>query len=293
MTKKIVSLVLAVIMLLGCLSVTAFATEPATSTNKTGNTTITAVKASKTEIEEEVVTVSYNMVIPAGVNMTAAGTAVIGTPTVEDVKNATVNTVISYTVSATQLTLENGSATMNTTYIYAYPGGYYYGNLADLAATFDKGGSIPVYMNNATLTDIPWFGVTVTKADWYKATPGTYTATMTFNFKVTEYPCNSEMAYYNGWAAYVMDVDEVDVVVAMYYFNDGAIDMEWSNIQFLSKDEVYDKTYGLLQSGAEYKTGDFFHRAQNGTGDVVKCTNPESHRKFVYPDINTWRIKED
>ena len=174
--KKTVSLILAVMMLLSCMSITAFATD--------NNTTeITAVKAAP---------LSYKIVIPQAVTITEAGVVEIGTPSVETVTGATANTVISYTATGTQLTLENSDKTMATSYYTAYTDATTNTPLTSTA--------IKVYKNSAVVDPLTKLYVGVTEDDWNAADAGTYTATVTFDFDAKEF----QPAYIDGFSVMIL-----------------------------------------------------------------------------------------
>ncbi|MDO4813041.1 MAG: hypothetical protein Q3995_05945 [Eubacteriales bacterium] len=137
------------------------------ASGKSGTTDITAVKAAAP--------LSYEMVIPSAVNMTEAGVVEIGTPSVENVENATENTVISYIATGTQLTLEGGTATMATS--------YYTDSEGKTPLTDD---AIEVYKNSAVIASPTSLYVGVAETDWDAADAGTYKATVTFNFEAEE-----------------------------------------------------------------------------------------------------------
>ena len=138
-----------------------------TPSKTSGTTDITAVKAAAP--------LSYEMVIPSAVNMTKAGIVEIGTPSVEDVKNATEKTVISYTASGTQLTLENSDKTMTTSYYTDSTG-----------TTAMPSTAIEVYKNKDLVDPLTTLYVGVTESDWNAADAGTYKATVTFDFAAEE-----------------------------------------------------------------------------------------------------------
>lgn len=152
--KKLFTLVLALIMVLGSMSISVFADE-----NKT---TLTV------NIDNPL---SYDMIIPEDVTITKSGITEIGTPSVKNIKNAKDSTVISYTVTSTQLTLSGGSKTVATSYYIDSEGK---NAMPDTA--------IEVYKNNAFVNPLTTLYVGITANDWSAADSGTYTATVTFNF---------------------------------------------------------------------------------------------------------------
>ena len=169
--KKILSLVLALLMLLGCMSITAFAEEDP----YTGSTTITANVADKR--------LSYEIVIPQTVTMNEAGVKEIGAASINmeagKLKNATANTVISYTASGTDFKLStDDNKTMAAS--------YYTDSEGTIALTNN---AIDVYKNSKLVDPLTTLYVGVSQTDWDTAArtnPGTYTATVTFNFSAEE-----------------------------------------------------------------------------------------------------------
>ena len=163
--KKMLSLVLAAILLLGCLSVTALA--------EGNQTTITAVK---------VAPLSYEIVIPTEVaQITAAGVYTIGAAKVEKVENANAKTVISYTATGTNFKAD-GMADMPATYYTAYTD--------ETTNTVLTDAPITVYANGAPVADekLTILSVGISDTDWDAAEAGTYTATVTYDFTAAEAP---------------------------------------------------------------------------------------------------------
>ena len=173
--KKLLSLVLALVMVLGCMTVPAFAEEDP----YTGNTTITA-NVAKPDVE-------YEIVIPQAVTMNEAGVVPIGEAKIDitgdKLKYATEKTVISYTASGTNFKLSTDeSKTMTATYYSAYTD-------KDTNTVLDSTKAIDVYKNSALVDPLTKLYVGVSQTDWDTAAttnPGTYTATVTYNFSAEE-----------------------------------------------------------------------------------------------------------
>lgn len=148
-------------------------------TAKSGSTEITA-NIAKPDVE-------YEIVIPQAVTMDEAGVVPIGEAKIDitgdKLKYATANTVISYTASGTNFKLSTDeSKTMTATYYSAYTD-------ADNNTTLDSAKSIDVYKNSKLVDPLTTLYVGVTQTDWDAAAttnPGTYTATVTYNFKAEE-----------------------------------------------------------------------------------------------------------
>ena len=160
--KKTLSLILAVMMLLGCMSVTAFAAE----NDKSGDTTITAKK---------VTPFSYEIVFPTNVaEITKAGAYMVGQAKVTKVAGATEKTVISYTATTEDFKCE-GKSDLPATY-----------HTEEAATNAFPTTAVTVYENKADAASIPTMWVKIADADWTAAADGTYTATVTFNFEAKE-----------------------------------------------------------------------------------------------------------
>ena len=158
--KKALSLILALVLTMGYSMITL------TADNNT--TTITAV------VPERVV--SFDMVIPESVSIDSAGIKEIGAPTVANVNNASVNTVISYTATGTDFTMTGKpTKTMKATYYTDADG------KNALAST-----PIKVYEQNAAVNSLTRLYVGITEKAWNAAEAGTYTATVTFAFSSSE-----------------------------------------------------------------------------------------------------------
>lgn len=158
--KKALSLILALVLTMGYSMITL------TADNNT--TTITAV------VPERVV--SFDMVIPESVSIDSAGIKEIGAPTVEKVKNASVNTVISYTATGTDFTMTGKpTKTMKATY---------YTDADGINALDSK--PIKVYEQNAAVNSLTRLYVSITEKAWNAAEAGIYTATVTFAFSSSE-----------------------------------------------------------------------------------------------------------
>ena len=163
--KKTLSLILAVIMLLGCMSITAFAAD--------NQTTITA--------EITAADFGYEMVIPTATTLTEANheNVLLGTDgkvSIKDIKHPTDKVNVVYTVD-----LSNGNLTDGTTTIAAI---YKYQQGANEFAAIDGTTKVTVYAN-ATVND-SFVNVTANSAQWDAAPTGTYNATVTFNFAAEE-----------------------------------------------------------------------------------------------------------
>lgn len=222
--------------------------NPASTTS--GTTDIKAVKAAP---------LSYELVIPQSVpTITAAGVTEIGAPSVKDVKNATGKTVISYTASGTQLTLENSDKTMTTS--------YYTDSEGNTALTDD---AIEVYKNSAVIASPTTLYVGVTETDWDAADAGTYHATVTFNFEAEEKEATCEVDTETNTQLYrVIKIDDENVYLAMYSSYEG-FDAVWSMGFGMPKGSIGD----LL--GTECAVGDCFHILEDDS--VEKCITPETH----------------
>lgn len=148
-------------------------------TAKSDFVTITA-NVAKPELE-------YEIVIPQAVTMNEAGVKEIGAASIDTaagkLKNATANTVISYTASGTNFKLKTDSSkTMAATYYSAYTD-------ASTNTVLDSTKAIDVYKNSALVNPLTKLYVGVSQDDWDAAAisnPGTYTATVTFNFSAEE-----------------------------------------------------------------------------------------------------------
>lgn len=170
--KKLSVLVLLLIMVLGNMSISAFAEE----NGKAGSTTVTA-NVPKPDVE-------YEIVIPSAVIMNEAGVKEIGQAKINTaegkLKYATKNTVISYTASCTDFKLSNDeNKTMEATYYAAY---------TDATINTVLGPDpIIVYKDSALVDPLTTLYVGVTEDAWITAgmnAPGTYNATVTFDFEV-------------------------------------------------------------------------------------------------------------
>ena len=118
---------------------------------------------------------TYDMVIPEDVtNLNAAGVHSVGQAKVENVKNATEKTVISYTATTTDFKCEGKTD---------IPASYY--TDAQGAAAFPTT-AVKVYENKKDAENIHTMYVGISETDWNAAENGTYTATVTFNFSAEE-----------------------------------------------------------------------------------------------------------
>ena len=157
--KKTLALVLAIVMALGCMSITAFAT--------TDNSTDITLNVAKP--------LTYDMVIPEDVtNLNAAGIYSVGQAKVENVENATEKTVISYTAETTAFKCD-GKTDIPASYYTDAQG-------ADAFPTT----AVEVYKAKADAASIPTMYVGISETAWNAAENGTYTATVTFNFSSEE-----------------------------------------------------------------------------------------------------------
>ena len=220
------------------------------SGNKSGTTDITAIKAAP---------LSYKLVIPQNVpTITAAGVTKIGAPSVEDVKNATEKTVISYTASGTQLTLENSDKTMKTSYYTDSEG-----------ETAMPSTAIEVYKSKALVNPLTTLYVGVAEDDWNAADAGTYHATVTFNFAAEEKEPECEVDTETNMVLYrVAKIDDENVYLAGYNSIDG-FDAVLSMGFSMPKNSI-----GAVL-GTEYAVGDCFHVLEDDS--VEKCIAPETH----------------
>ena len=261
--KKLLALVLALLMVLGCMSLTVFADEP------NNVTPITATKPAVENPEPEVVPVSYEIVIPSEVKITKAGVKEIGKPSVTNVQNAEANTVISYKAVGTQLELESGEA-METTYYKAYTSRANYSLL-------DDNDSIVVYQNKAVVDPLTTLSVGVSKSAWDAAEAGTYSATITFNFTSGGAQCPVSLEREDAVLWRVIRKDADKIVYAEYY---KTIPFGWEYTITDYDDSAklyvrYRSTTYVQQFGEDCQVGDYYHHA--GGGNYVKCINPSTH----------------
>ncbi len=161
--KKALSLILAIVMALGCMGLTAFAETPK---NQTDITAIVPAKA-----------LSYEMVIPAATTLTEEAHENVllgadGKVSITNVKNGTDKVSVYYTVDLTNGTLTDGTNTIAATYKYKQGEGEF--------AAIDGTTKVTVY-ENATVKD-SLVNVTADDTQWKAAPAGTYNASVTFNF---------------------------------------------------------------------------------------------------------------
>lgn len=223
-----------------------------------GSTVITAKKLLRNADGDVIVPVSYEIVIPAGITLNQAGRKLVGHPTVINVNDATENTVISYTVTTTQLTLDGSDKIMTTS--------YYTDKTQNTPLTDD---SIKVYEHKALVNNPTELYVEVTPEDWYKAEVGIYTATMTFNFTSTEGECPVTLSGTVYRVGNIYKSETVDVEIYTFDASTHVLDVENSCVTTMSK-----STFDSIVGSSDYKTGDIFH---NGGSGLVKCTAPDSH----------------
>lgn len=155
--KKFLTLMIAAVMLLGCVNVTAYADE-----NHRGTTLITAVVAP----------VAYEIVVPQTVNMTEPGIVEVGAPSVKNVTGAFTSTVISYTATGDEYFVATGKSTKMKASYYSDSTG----------TTPFPTGAVEVYNNQSLVSPLPVIYVGVSEADWLAAEAGQYEAKITFDF---------------------------------------------------------------------------------------------------------------
>ena len=158
--KKTLSLILAVMMLLGCMSVTAFAED--NGTNITAN----------------VPKMSYTAIIPADTTLSETShTGVLlggdnGKASITVDKHGSAKENVYYTVDLTNANLADADGnTITTSYTYAQ-GGDYSALTADTKVTVYTGGKVV----DSTIK------VTADDTEWMAAPSGEYTASVVFNF---------------------------------------------------------------------------------------------------------------
>lgn len=224
--------------------------------SKSGSTDITAIR--------EVQPVAYEIVIPDAVTMTKAGVVEIGAATIktEKLKNATANTVISYTASGTDFALStNASKTVPATYYTAYTDE----NTNTVLGT----APIVVYQNNALVNPLTKLHVGVSEADWNAAVPGTYTATVTFDFTAEEKEPECEVNLNTYTELYkVVKIDDAKVYVATYTYESDSFVLNSYSLADLPKD-TFESSFGTT-----YAVGDCYHTDGQ---TLEKCALPESH----------------
>ena len=165
--KKTLALVLAIVMALGCMSITAFAETPNNAAEITAE--ITAADF------------GYEMVIPTATTLTEANheNVLLGTDgkvSIKDIKHPTDKVNVVYTVDLSNGNLTDGTTTINATYKYKQG--------ANEFAAIDGTTKVTVYANK-TVTD-SFVNVTANKDQWNAAPVGTYNASVTFNFAKEE-----------------------------------------------------------------------------------------------------------
>ena len=224
--------------------------------SKSGTTDITAIR--------EVQPVAYEIVIPDAVTMTKAGVVEIGAATIktDKLKNATANTVISYTASGTDFVLStNASKTVPATYYTAYTD----------ENTNTRLGTAPivVYQDNALVNPLTKLHVGVSEADWNAAVPGTYTATVTFDFAAEEKEPECEVNLNTYTELYkVVKIDDAKVYFATYTYKNGSFVLNSYSLADLPKD-TFESVFGTT-----YAVGDCYHTDGQ---TLEKCALPESH----------------
>ena len=159
--KKTLALILAIVMALGCMSITAFAAE------------------NEAEITAEITAADfgYTMVIPTATTLTEANheNVLLGTDgkvSIKDIKHPTDKVNVVYTVDLSNGNLTDGTNTIGATYKYKQG--------ANEFAAIDGTTKVTVYANK-TVTD-SLVNVTANKDQWNAAPAGTYNASVTFNF---------------------------------------------------------------------------------------------------------------
>ena len=160
--KKILSLVLVVVMLMS-MTVTAFA-----ASEQSGTTTLTV------EVPEPVP--EYTIHIPANMTLEYGNTdyQAIGKVYASDVKNVAEGSRVRYTVTHTSLVKGEDTIPLLVWYLYDYTGDYnMVYNTTKFAACDDTANHNP--------REFEYFARV---EDWGNPVPGTYTATVTWNFFV-------------------------------------------------------------------------------------------------------------
>ena len=235
--KKFLTLMTAAVLLFGCVNITAYADDA-----HKGTTTITATVAA----------VAYEIVIPENVSMTEPGVVEIGAPSVTNVRNANDKIVISYTAEGTDFALTGGSETMTATYYSDADG-----------KTVFPATAVEVYKNKALVDPLPKIYVGVTEDDWYTATPGTYTATVTFDF-------NSEYKY-GQWSDRNLN-DLLSTVAGGFPTSE---ENAWrGNTGSTERFAIYvddGDTLKLIDNGYEITIIDIFDTPLQVNGDVYEC----------------------
>lgn len=159
--KKVLSFILAVMMLLGCMSITAFA--------KGNNTSVINATLPK---------MSYTIIIPSETTLTEDVHANVlmggasGKATITVDKHGSAKENVYYTVDLTNANLADADGhTITTSYTYAQ-GGDYTALTSDTKVTVYTGGKVV----DSTIK------VTADDTEWMAAPSGDYTASVVFNF---------------------------------------------------------------------------------------------------------------
>ena len=163
--KKTLALILAIVMALGCMSITAFAAE------------------NEAEITAEITAADfgYTMVIPTATTLTEANheNVLLGTDgkvSIKDIKHPTDKVNVVYTVDLSNGNLTDGTNTIGATYKYKQG--------ANEFAAIDGTTKVTVYANKTVNDSL--VNVTANKDQWNAAPAGTYNATVVFNFEKVE-----------------------------------------------------------------------------------------------------------
>ena len=274
--KKTLALVLAIVMALGCMSITAFAAD--------NEATITA--------EITAADFGYTMVIPTATTLTEANheNVLLGTDgkvSIKDIKHPTDKVNVSYTVDLTNGNLTDGTTTINATYKYKQG--------ANEFAAIDGTTKVTVYANK-TVND-SFVNVTANKDQWNAAPAGTYNASVTFNFKKEDklMPDTLTIAELlntvsfpntlgNGWetADSALGMYDDNGVIRFYGTNSYAVDMTNKSAQ--KKDET---TYTYSIQTAPTMTLTFTFNLENGklASIVVESTKNGMYAGTYVPQV--------
>ena len=162
--KKILSLVLVIVMMMS-MTVTAFAAG-----EQSGTSTVTAVVP-----EPE-----YTIHIPADMTLEYGNgeRQLVGEISVSDVKYLPKNRGITVAMTVTSLKSTNGDE-IPVVFEYTRKGSYSDYDYEDNLTTYAPF----VYSDDGEYKPVELYA-TVTEADWKAAKPGTYTSTITYDFKL-------------------------------------------------------------------------------------------------------------
>lgn len=184
--KKALSLLLALLLVFSMNAAVFAETDPLTQEeledmdfDQTGSTTLTATVPENT--------VSYVMHIPANTNLTYgnADRQLLGDLYVSNVTSSR-NTAINCYIVGTDLT--NGNSVIPVTYGFTTNA-----DTENPSSWYSFSGIAPMIQLFAIYDGIECGSTyhlcaAVSAASWAAAAPGTYTATLNFNFEVTDYP---------------------------------------------------------------------------------------------------------